>query len=267
MMEIPVTFRSERQPVAGVLHLPARRRPRVPAVLFLHGFTGTRVEFRRSFVRLARALAQTGAASLRFDFRGSGESAGDFSTLTPSSELADARAALRFLQRQPRVDPARIGVLGMSLGGMLAVHLLAGQAPVRAAVLWSPVADPALLLRRRWHPAADTQLREMGCVDAGGWALGRAFVEEMRTWRPLEAAAGVACPTLLVQGDQDQAVPPASACAYAAAFRRGGRELALHFVPGAGHTYESLRAEAELFGITLDWFREHLTPGSPHDGD
>ena len=100
MMEIPVTFRSERQPVAGVLHLPARRRPRVPAVLFLHGFTGTRVEFRRSFVRLARALAQTSVAGLRFDFRGSGESAGDFSTLTPSSELADARAALRFLQRQ-----------------------------------------------------------------------------------------------------------------------------------------------------------------------
>ena len=37
--------------------------------------------------------------------------------MTVTGELKDARAALRFLRNQPGVDPRRIGVLGLSMGG------------------------------------------------------------------------------------------------------------------------------------------------------
>lgn len=47
-------------------------------VLFCHGYRGTAVGPNRFFVRAARALAEQGISSLRFDQYGSGNSAGDF---------------------------------------------------------------------------------------------------------------------------------------------------------------------------------------------
>ena len=85
----------------GMMHRPAgARHRRVPAVTMFHGFTGNRMESHWIFVKCSRALAQAGIASLRFDFYGSGESAGDFREVTLRGEIADGRAAVAFLRRQ-----------------------------------------------------------------------------------------------------------------------------------------------------------------------
>jgi alpha/beta superfamily hydrolase len=94
--------------MAGVLHLPAGRG-RAPAVLMLHGFTGHKVETHRLFVRTARQLAASGLIVLRFDFRGSGDSEGEFEEMTIRGEVEDALNALAFLREQRRVDTIRIG--------------------------------------------------------------------------------------------------------------------------------------------------------------
>jgi len=72
------------------------------------------------FVKCARALARAGIASLRFDFYGSGESDGEFREVTLQGEIADARAAMDFFRRQKGIDPKRLGLLGLSLGGAIA---------------------------------------------------------------------------------------------------------------------------------------------------
>ena len=101
-METPVTFDCKGQQIVGMLHLP-EGRGRVPAALLMHGFTGTKVESHRLFVKISRALAEHGIASLRFDYRGSGDSAGDFEEMTIRSEIADALEAVRFLARHKPV--------------------------------------------------------------------------------------------------------------------------------------------------------------------
>src|SRR5688572_7518972 len=96
----------------GMLHLPpGRSGARAPAVVVLHGCTGHRVEEGRSFVLLGRALADAGLHCLRFDFRGSGESDGDFESVTLEGEVAEARAALAFVRGLASVDPARVALL------------------------------------------------------------------------------------------------------------------------------------------------------------
>ena len=69
-----------------ILHLPTARDASCPAVAFFHGFTGTKVEPHRIFVKTARELAAIGFYVLRFDFRGCGDSAGDFSEMTIGGE-------------------------------------------------------------------------------------------------------------------------------------------------------------------------------------
>ena len=257
-MEKPVFIKSHGERLAGYLHLPERRRGLVPAVVFLHGFTGSKAEFRRSFVRMARALQRVGIASLRFDFRGSGDSEGEFSAMTPTRELQDAREALRFVRRQPGIDPKRVGIVGLSLGGMIAAYILGEDRLVKTGVLWNPVSDPQNRHKNRLTPMDRRQLKEMGFVDMDGWALGQAFLSDMKTFNPLKAIASASCPILIVQASGDQTVPPSSAHAYKKALRKSGQEAAIHLVNGADHCFSSILWDMELIAVTLEWMRTRL---------
>lgn len=254
-MENPVVFKSCGQQVVGMLHLPEQRRKRVPAVVMLHGFTGTKVESHRLFVKTARVLARAGLATLRFDFRGSGDSAGDFSTMTISGEIEDARAALRFARRHPAIDPARVGLLGMSMGGMVAATVLGSDKRIPVAALWGAVAHPRLLVAKKMTPEHRRQLKQMGCADYGGFAVGRVFFDDITRHQPLKAIRSTAAAVLVVHGELDETVPLKAAEDYEDALENAGKAVITHVVKGADHTFSALSWETEVVGLTLEWFR------------
>lgn len=123
--------------VVGTLVLPSSDAP-VPAVLMLHGFASQRNEVGDMYTRLAASLAERGIASLRIDFRGWGESAGDMADSTVGGQVEDTAAAYAYLRGVEGIDAARIGVIGFSLGGSVAVFA-AGENPdaYQSMVLWS----------------------------------------------------------------------------------------------------------------------------------
>jgi len=82
----------------------------------------------------ARLLARHGYGVLIFDLHGHGESDGR-STSLPSRFQEDADAALEYLRQRPDVRAGRIGIVGFSLGGEVAVHAVARQPKWRAMVL------------------------------------------------------------------------------------------------------------------------------------
>lgn len=142
-----ISFENEGGTVVGTLTIPAGRRHRVPTVLLLHGFTGTRSELPIlgtddfMFVRAARVFAEAGIASLAIDFRGSGDSDGTFDETTFSGQISDALAAMDYLDRRQFVDDRRIGMLGFSQGGLVAAAVAAEDRRVRSLAMWSPVAN------------------------------------------------------------------------------------------------------------------------------
>ncbi|HEX6684317.1 MAG TPA: CocE/NonD family hydrolase [Candidatus Limnocylindrales bacterium] len=128
------TTRDARLPVNGVtldtrLYVPegASATNQVPALLFGHGFGGTH----QSVATDAKELAGRGYAVLTWSARGHGTSTGEIHLNSPDHEVKDAQGLLDWLATQPfvRLDGAgdpRVGVLGGSYGGALAL-LLAGQ--------------------------------------------------------------------------------------------------------------------------------------------
>ncbi|MFI7542899.1 alpha/beta fold hydrolase [Actinoplanes sp. NPDC049599] len=102
---------------------------KAPAVLLGHGFGGTKNSVRDD----AESLADRGYAVLTWTARGFGASAGEIHLNSPDYEVKDAQRLLDWLAGQPRVqtdaagDP-RVGVVGGSYGGALAL-LLAAQDP------------------------------------------------------------------------------------------------------------------------------------------
>jgi exosortase A-associated hydrolase 1 len=73
-MEFPVRFRCEADWLNAIVHRPAQ--PLARGVLVIVGGPQHRVGSHRQFVLLARALAEQGIATMRFDYRGMGDSGG-----------------------------------------------------------------------------------------------------------------------------------------------------------------------------------------------
>ncbi|HSC90514.1 MAG TPA: alpha/beta fold hydrolase [Gaiellaceae bacterium] len=81
----------------------------------------------------ARMLARHGYGVLLFDRRGEGASEGDPNALGWHGDR-DLAAAVDYLRGRPDVDPDRIGALGLSVGGEMAIHAAAGSDRLKAIV-------------------------------------------------------------------------------------------------------------------------------------
>src|SRR5690606_7851130 len=74
----------------------------------------------KPFLVLSDALTRRGIAVLRYDDRGVGASTGSFQAATSEDFASDALAAVAFLKGRDDVDPAKIGIVGHSEGGLIA---------------------------------------------------------------------------------------------------------------------------------------------------
>ena len=260
-METPLIFESAGFQLVGMLHRPdpsAFRAPH-PAILFLHGFTGQKTEAHRLFVKTARAMARAGFIALRFDFRGSGDSGGEFEQATVNGWRHDARVAFDTLLRQPGVDAGRVGVIGLSMGGAVACHLAAGEPRVRSLALWSAVANGPEVLSVVGSPESVEHLAKHGWADRMGNKVSAAFVKEFETMRPSGDLAQSRCPVFIAHGTADETVPVAQADVFEAAARTAtGRRVEKLIVPFADHTYANVELEARVIAATVAWFQRTL---------
>lgn len=89
-------------------------------------------------------LGEKRIAWLKFNFRGVGESGGDFGG--GLGEKEDAKAAVAYGQGKTEIDPLRIGICGYSFGGMVAFAAAVEETRIRAAAGISPLIRPPDLL-------------------------------------------------------------------------------------------------------------------------
>lgn len=138
--EIPVSFPSDAGSVllSGTFVIPSECRD-APAVVLVSG-TGP-IDRDVTFVGhslfrvVAHSLARAGIASLRFDKRGVGESGGDFSSAGPDDFVSDVLGAMKYLFGRKEFSSHRVGLLGHSEGGMVAMMSAARMREVPFIVL------------------------------------------------------------------------------------------------------------------------------------
>jgi fermentation-respiration switch protein FrsA (DUF1100 family) len=146
---------TERGPATLLLQ---SSEPTSPAVLLLHGFSSSKERMVQS---VGRALQQRGVASLALDLPFHGErEGGELPYRNPialvtawRTAVREARAAIAWLGTQPGIDGARLGVLGYSLGGFLALMTASEEPAVRVITLAAagdlPNSTPYISLLRR----------------------------------------------------------------------------------------------------------------------
>ncbi len=192
-----------------------------------------------------RLTRESGWRVVTAALRGAGESAGDFSALGWLDDLA-------FLASSEIPESAPRLVVGFGFGGVLALHLAAGDDRVAGvACLGTPAdlgplaAHPEQLLARCRQTGVISSPRFPASVDT--WA------KELTVLHPVEDAALLkGRPLLMVHGADDPDVPVADARTLADA-ATGPSEL--HTVFGAGHW---LRADPRVIAILVGWLeRRH----------
>jgi dienelactone hydrolase len=107
--------------VWGQLDLPKDGRGPFPAMVIAHGSAGVQ---RKDLERWVPLFNQMGIATLLVDSfkpRGIKRTDEDQSQLDQAANDADALSALKLLATDPRIDASRIGVIGFSRGGIVAL--------------------------------------------------------------------------------------------------------------------------------------------------
>ncbi|MFC1485409.1 alpha/beta hydrolase family protein [Candidatus Latescibacterota bacterium] len=254
--EAPVVFSNQNMHIVGMLHRPAGI-PHPPAVVFYHGCTTSRNEAHWIFVKIARALARSGIMALRFDFRHSGESEGEFSDMTISGEVDDGIRAVDYLVEDAGADPSRIGIVGMSMGGAIGAIVAGGlREKIRSCVLLNPVGKPGEDLGAI-AKSNDIDVTRYP-IEFNTFLFGEAFVHDIVTIQPLEAIRHATCPVLIINSTGDTSVNPRRSREYQQAIELNGGSVELFAVDGADHLFSTARWEKEVIDRVTAWFSKTL---------
>ncbi|MCC3374191.1 alpha/beta hydrolase [Cohnella sp. REN36] len=200
-----VEFRSGSGTVRGVLH--GSHSACGPGVLIIPGFADTAVGPHNMHVHLARKLAERGFTVLRFDYRGQGESDGEFQSFTVSSGFADAQAALRYLIDVEQVDSGRLGIVGYSLGGAYGIELAKQFPGIQGLALLAPVVRIASVFRSFFQERHLRQAETEGWMDWLGWKVGAGFLASLDDMNPLRGMGSVLARMIVHYGLDDREVP------------------------------------------------------------
>ncbi len=254
-MEKPITFTNEGQQLIGILHTPDDKQTHL-GVLLLHGCTGSKSEGHWLFVKLARSLCEAGFSVLRFDFRNSCDSEGTFEQMTLSGEISDGLKALDVLSEQTAIDPERIGILGLSLGGCVAACVTGRSKNVKSTVLWAPVGKPDEDVQKIIDERYVT-INEFP-IEQGGFRFGHAFYEELPKIHPQREILSTQGPVLVVCGSKDKSVSPLRSEEYQEILEDHGIPCERILIEGADHTFTQSAHERMAIEETVRWFGETL---------
>jgi uncharacterized protein len=166
----PTYFGDSLRPLFGVLHAPIGVPRDTGVVVFCPGvqeYCSTHWALRS----LASSLAARGFHTLRFDYRGTGDSAGEPEESTIDAWTDDARLAYDEIRDAAGVQ--RVSFIGLRLGAMVALLASAAGAAVKDLFLWDPVVlgtnylkeiellDATMRLRRL-HPLRGSPAQGLG---------------------------------------------------------------------------------------------------------
>ena len=221
--------------LAGYLFRPGTGGDPAPAVVILHDAFGGSWQM----ANFARALAREGYVTLALSLRGS--SGSDGAASCGARDPADVAEAVAWLGGIEGVDPTRMGVVGISEGGRVALMAAARSHLVRSVVAFSPETD-MVRLRATTQFYGIPEYIDSACAPFG-----------LRNISPANFAPSIHASVLLVHGDDDNRVPAEQSVLMYEALESAGNTADVRFIRGAGHAYRE-----QDWALAWPWTLQHL---------
>ncbi|HET9947223.1 MAG TPA: alpha/beta fold hydrolase [Patescibacteria group bacterium] len=229
-------------------------------IILCHGITVDKEEG-GVFTKLSQELVSSGFATIRFDFRGHGESGGNSEEMTISGELVDLEAVYQAVKKE---GFEKIGIIAQSFGGGIAT-LFTPSHTIEALCLWSPVLNyehcflhPTLpwLSQRKDEIRQDFKEKGWSTLGSRKMKIGKELYGEMENYFPFKQLHKITVPTVIVHGSADTYVPYEDSQKYILEMKEKGK---LVTIEGGEHGFHDNPVhEEEAERITVAFFRKNL---------
>jgi len=249
-----------------------------PVIIICHGFKGFKDW--GFFPLVSENLAHDGYVTIIFNFsrNGIGSDFQNFTELdkfeqnTFSHELADLKCIVDAVEQgeigKGIIDSEKIGLLGHSRGGGVALLYASKDERIQSLVTWSAIAKVD-----RYNEEEKKRWKKEGFIEVENkrtkqiFKIGKTFLEDItKNSKKLDirdAASELDIPTLIIHGEQDEAVPVDEAKRIYEKLNTYSK--ALEIIEDATHTYgmshpvEGISRQYEIvFDLTESWFDNHL---------
>lgn len=206
--KITIKVGKEEEEIHGLRGLPGEAaigHLEKTLVLMLHGFPGHKAGQGDLFGTLEGLLLERGFHTLRFDFRGCGESDGKEEEFTLARAAEDLRHVLHWAKLE---GYEHFIMAGEGLGASIA--LLNANMSVSANLLFWPALDlPQLAKNLRGGDAIAVKPESGGYIDVGGNRIGHNLLIELAETDMVPALKEAFAPALVMHGAEDILIPSA----------------------------------------------------------
>ncbi len=247
--------------IHGYLTVPVGHPPKgLPLVVYVHG--GPWVRDIWGFDPLVQLLANRGYAVLQMNYRGS-TGYGEDLYLEAKKEIGgkiqdDIEDATRWAIAAGVADPRHIAIMGASYGGYSTLFGL-GRNPdlYRCGISMAGVTDwPAIY--ENSDAAQDKAARRYWREQIGD---PEKDLSRLQAVSPVNFAEKITAPVLIIQGKEDQRVPPDQAKRMIAALTKAGHKPETLFLSNLGHSFGNQQQRTEIYKAMVAFLETNLGPG------
>lgn len=227
---------------------------RAPCMVHFDGFDGLKES---SFRGAAEEFRRRGISLLVVDHPGVGEALRLRNMTSGPDTEAPAGACVDYLETRPEVDPRKIGIMALSLGGYYAPRAAAFEKRFKCCVAWGAIWDWGEMVSKRLAGKGG-ELSIPDWINQLLWVLGQKTVEEAvavaKQFTLKDIADKITCPLLVIHGENDRQIPVEHAeKTIAAAVNSPQRRLKIFTLAEGGAEHCQADNSAMAVDYIADW--------------
>lgn len=227
-----------------------------PVVIFICGLDTTK---EISFLRVRQQLAIRGMHCLAIDTPGIGEALKKHGLVTRADYEVPVCAAIDYLESRRDVDPARVGLLGSSLGGYYVARAAAFEPRIRATVAWGAIYDYHRVWRRRIDQGGTVAAPSFQLMFITGTDTLEGAVKKIEDFKVEPFGGRIGTPFMVAHGADDQQVAMDDAKAMYDAIGSDDKTLMVFDGRNGGSAHCQFDNHLPAMQCVADWFVSKLS--------
>lgn len=249
MAKTNISLRSEDIKLKGEVYFPySQDWEPSPALCLCHGIPGGGPPDPNDpgYPALAERFSQAGFITAIFNFRGTGNSEGNFDIAGWTRDLV---VVLDYLYNMSEVDKRKISVMGFSAGAAVSVHVASQDSRISSLIVCACPTQFGFATSHESAESAIAQFRNIGIIREEDFPTSLSdWMEDFNKVKPIALIENISPrPLLIIQGTNDDVVDTQSALAL---YEQAREPKEILLIEGAGHR---LRCEAQAMDGAINW--------------
>lgn len=194
----------------------------------------------RQYSRHCEYLGEQGFVVFKPDYRGHGNSQGEVETIFESGYAVDVLNAISALLLDSRLrgndKGGKIGIMGHSLGGNIALKVMEVRPDIKAGVIWGGAVISADQILEKWF--SDDARKSIAEELIKEYGEPKENPEFWKSISPINFVEYINGSVLIQHGEKDESIPTSQAKQLEAALKLAGKEVALILYENGTHNFE-----------------------------